>query len=80
MVGTRPHLRDFPSRPALKLAILQHGEIHPANGYVGKVNTDATVHRRRIGTIRQVPRLLALHLVDVFHRELVAPVGAARER
>ena len=40
MLGTRPHLREFPSRSALKLAILQHGEIHPANGYVGKVNED----------------------------------------
>ncbi len=79
MVGPRPHLRDFARRAALEFTILQHGEVHAADGDPREVNADAAIHRRGIGAVWQVPRLLALHLVDVLHRKLVAPVGAARE-
>ena len=79
MVGAWAHLRDLASRPALELAILQHGKVNPTDRDSREVNADAAIHRRWIRGVRQMPRLLALHLVDILHRKLVPPIGAARE-
>ena len=79
MVGPWPHLRDFARWAALKFAILQHSEVHTADGDAREINADVAIHGRGIRAVRQMPRLLALHLVDVLHWKLVAPVGATRE-
>ena len=79
MVGARTHLGNLSSRSALELAILQHGKVYAAYGDSREINADTSIHRRWIGGVRHVPRLLSLDLVDILNRKLVAAVGTAWE-
>ena len=79
MIRTRAHFRNLTGRAGLEFTILQNREVHAAHIEAREVHANAAIDRLGIRRVRQTRGLLALHLVHILNRKLVAAIGITRD-